>query len=620
MKRRITFRDRFRYWFDNVMSRGAGALVGLLFGITMLVVGVAGIISTLLETPSEGSVLHNMWLSLMHALDAGTLAGDSGGFLFMLLMSLVTLCGLFITSMLIGIINTGLESKIDSLRRGKSLVLERDHVVVLGFNEETLIILGELIEANANRKHAAVVVMADADKSEMEDTIRQRFGDNKTTRIICRSGSISSFADLKVCSIETCRSVIINSDDDFITVKAVLAAASLLKDTQSPAYITAVIHDVENLEAARIAGGSRAKILYFESIISRIMAHSCRQSGISAVFTELFDYGGDEIYIERVPNVAGNTFSQAQLLFPTSTLMGLYRNGASLLNPPADTEVLSDDRLILLAADDGVSRAVPATEPADTSAFVPAGTLSGHKQMLLVIGCSPLLRQVLLEEDKYMLPGSQVLIAAPQEQLREDCLPEEGELQNMTVTVSPCEYINHSVMEELLEQNPESVLVLADTEVDNDVADAKTLLALLHLRNIAQRTGRHFHVTSEMRSVENQELARVTKVNDFVLSGNMTALIMTQVSQNIELYEIFEDLLDEEGSEIYMKPAANYLQPGREVSLYTASAAAAARSEVFIGYKKARGIGGEFEIILNPAKSGKETFSEQDSFIVIAEG
>ena len=243
--RNPSWKDKVRYWFDNLMSKGTLSLIVLLAAITFVVIAIAGIIVALLPEVEGAGVLSSMWLSLMHAIDAGTIAGDSGGFLFMLVMSVVTLCGLFITSMLIGVIGAGLEDKMNSLRKGRSQVLERNHVILLGFNENTLNILRELIVANENHKDAVVVVMDNQDKSEMEDSIAQRIGDTKTTRIICRTGSMDNLGDVGICSPHTCRSIIVNAEDDFMSVKAILACATVLENSGNrDAYITALIHSV----------------------------------------------------------------------------------------------------------------------------------------------------------------------------------------------------------------------------------------------------------------------------------------------------------------------------------------------------------------------------------------
>jgi hypothetical protein len=121
-----------------------------------------------------------------------------------------------------------------------------------------------------------------------------------------------------------------------------------------------------------------------------------------------------------------------------------------------------------------------------------------------------------------------------------------------------------------------------------------------------------------MRSVENQELAEVTKVTDFVISSNITALMMTQISQTREQFEILDDLLSDTGSELYMKIAHRYVQCDKPVDFYTVCASANRYGEIAIGYKKIL-FDGEFEIVINPPKDKQIIFTKDDCLILVAE-
>ena len=615
MKKKYTFKEKFRYCFDNLMSKGTASLIGILFGITLLVVVIAGLLVALVN--ADATPGKSMWMSLMHAIDAGTLAGDEGSWVFLLLMTIVTICGLFITSMLIGILNAGIEDKMTSLRKGKSQVLEKNHVVLLGFNENALNILSELVIANENQKREAVVVMDSMDKTEMEDLIHQRIPDTKTTRIICRSGEIDRFADLSICSLETCRSVIINVDDDYSTIKAVLACVNLLeKSDNQDAYVTAMIRDESNLEAAQIAGKDRVEILYFKRTIARLLAHASRQPGISTVFTDLLSYDGDEIYVEDLPGSEGMTMEEMNLRLPKSLVIGISHNGEAKINPPADTKVQPGDQVILIEEDDGVSSLSAKSTPADKSLFAAEGEIKDPPQRSLLLGNGELLELVLSELDHYVAPGSVAVAANDSWEGRENAL--DGlQLENLRVEQKTCDIFSGSVLQELLQEEPDNVMILTDSDCEDEKADADTLMLLLQMSNIANKTGLDFTVASEMRKVENQELAKMTRVNDFVVNSNITALMMTQISQNRQQRALLEDLLDEDGSEFYRKPISRYVQCGKPVDFYTIISAAARYGEVAIGYQKVEGR--KFRTICNPEKSEKITFSPEDALIVIAE-
>ena len=110
-------------------------------------------------------------------------------------MLLVTLGGLFVVSALIGVIATGLDSRIEELRKGRSVVLEEDHTLILGWSDTVFTILSELEIANESRKKPSAVVLAERDKVEMDDLIREKVRP-KRTRVISRSGSPIDLGDL----------------------------------------------------------------------------------------------------------------------------------------------------------------------------------------------------------------------------------------------------------------------------------------------------------------------------------------------------------------------------------------------------------------------------------------
>ena len=88
-----------------------------------------------------------------------------------------------------------------------------------------------------------------------------------------------------------------------------------------------------------------------------------------------------------------------------------------------------------------------------------------------------------------------------------------------------------------------------------------------------------------MLDIRNRQLADITSANDFIVSDKLVSLLMSQVSENKYLMRVFEDLFDADGSEIYIKPAKEYVKTGVPVNFYTVLESAAAKNEVAIGYR-----------------------------------
>src|SRR6185369_8793568 len=147
-----SFRQKFKYRFDNIMSRGTPAMVGMLFLVSLTVVFLAGAVISLNGIVQQGesgrlSFGEAAWESLMRTLYSGTMGGDTGTG-FRIVMLFVTLGGIFVVSTLIGVLSNGIEDMIDRLRKGRSKVLENNHTLVLGWSAQIFTILNELMTAN----------------------------------------------------------------------------------------------------------------------------------------------------------------------------------------------------------------------------------------------------------------------------------------------------------------------------------------------------------------------------------------------------------------------------------------------------------------------------------------
>jgi len=145
---------------------------------------------------------------------------------------------------------------------------------------------------------------------------------------------------------------------------------------------------------------------------------------------------------------------------------------------------------------------------------------------------------------------------------------------------------------------------------------------LLHIRNISEETGVALNVVSEMFDQKNRQLAEVTKADDFIVSDNLTSLMMAQLSENVQLKRVFDELFGAEGSEIYLKPSVEYVAVDTEVNFYTILEAAASKGQTAIGYRRAEhayAADKMYGVDLNPRKSEKFVVRPDDKVIVLSE-
>ncbi|MBP8866365.1 MAG: hypothetical protein KBG63_07850 [Acetobacterium sp.] len=620
----VGFLEKLRYKFDNLMSKGTGILLLSLASATAIMIAVISLIVWITQSGPTSSFTELLWMGLMRAIDSGTVSGDTGSAGYIFLMFVTTLGGIFILSILIGILTTGIESKLDSLRKGRSRVIEKNQTIILGWSEQIFTIIEELIEANSNSKHACIVIMGNHDKSEMDDAIRERITDMKTTRIVTRQGNPIDIDDLEIVSLNTSRSIIIIPEDDTRVIKTILAITNNPNKRSEPYNIVTVLRDPENVQVAQIAGNNQAEIILSDTLISRIIAQTCRQPGLSTVYTELLDFGGDEIYFSDCPESIGKSFGEVLFLFEKSTVIGIQSQGKTYLNPPMDTVLQSGDQIIAISEDDDTIIAKP-----DQQYHIdPAAILDTTKTELdrpektLILGWNDNAHLIIREIDNYV-PQSSILTVVS------DCVEDEdfqaalSQVVNQKIELLKGDPKDRSILDELMVKNYDHVIILSNnSELDVQESDANTLVVLLQLRDISEKLNCRFSVVSEMMDFRNKKLAEVTKVNDFIVSEKLISLMLTQVSENKMINTVFEDLFDADGSELYIKKASKYVKPGLEVNYYTLVEAAKRKNEIVIGYVIAaeqKDAQKDYGIYINPAKSTVVSLGEKDGLIVIAE-
>ncbi len=618
-----TRRERLRYRFDTWMSKGTIALIGLLGAATFVFVLLLAVIVWLLplhpNDEPEGSFPDIFWGNLMRTLDPGTMGGDEG-WGFRVAMLVVTIGGLVIVASLIGIVSGGFDSKVEELRKGRSRVLEKDHTLILGWSDKVFAIVSELAIANESRGRSVVVVLADRDKVDMEDAIRSTVGKTGKMQVICRSGDPMSLGDLELGSPHAARSIILlapegSDDPDSEVIKAALALTNNPNRRPEPYHVVGEIQDAENLEAARLVGRDEVNWVLASDLISRITVQTCRQSGLSVVYSELLDYGGDEIYMTELPELVGRTYRDAQLAFVDCSVIGVVKGERTLLNPPADTRYESGDLLVLIAEDDSTIRSAAPGAP-EVAVIAPPSSQPVAPERTLVLGYNPGLSFMLRELDQYVAPGSSALVVASVD------APPFPELSNLAVTYQQGDVTSRSVLDRLDAEHADHIIVLADLSLPVQRADAKTLITLLHLRDIAERSDTDLNVVSEMLDDRNRELAEVTNADDFIVSDKLVALMLTQLSENRRLHAVFDTLFSADGSEIYLRPASTYIQDGAEADFYTVVEAAQRRGETAIGYRigeQAHRGADAYGVVVNPRKDERRSFAPDDRIIVLAE-
>ncbi|MEP5613274.1 MAG: hypothetical protein ABJP45_13565 [Cyclobacteriaceae bacterium] len=634
--KKASFKDKFKYKFDSFLSRGTMNMIKGLALLTLAFVLIFALVLLALGLHPDHQILNNkfgifesIWVNLTHMLDPGTVGEHEDNWPFQMFMMIVTVLGLVVVSALIGLISNGILTKLEDLRKGRSFVIEENHLLILGWSSKIFTIIPEIVEANENQKRGVVVILADMDKVDMEDEIKDKVGNTGTTVVICRTGNPIDVHDLQIANPYDSKSIIIldkdNENSDSQIIKTIVAIVTNPKRREAPYHITAEMENKKNFEVAKMVGGKEVELILSDEIISRIMVQTSRQSGLSVVYQDLMDFDGDEIYFEDAPSLYGKSFRDLLFAYEDSSIMGIqYADGTVEVNPPMDTIFGDGDRVIGITADDDTL--VPnadANLELHESNIIYTEPEPGDPEKILIVGWNDRARYIVRELDNYVPLGSVVKVVSKFEDAGLIIEKLRESVQHIEIEFEVQDTTDRETLQHMHLENYNFIILLCyQTYFPIQEADAQTLITLLHLRNFTEQYGYEYKIVSEMLDIRNRQLADITSADDFIVSDKLLSLLMSQVSENKFLMRVFEDLFDADGSEIYIKPAREYVQVGEPMNFYTILESAARKNEVAIGYRvisKARNADDQYGVVLNPKKSDIFTLTPEDTVIVLSE-
>ena len=628
-QRCTTWGDRVRYWFDSTLARGASALVGWMALLCLAVVVPASALVVWTDPHAPESLpdrLAQVWRLTGETLRLG---GATGTPLRVTTSVLLALVALLYVSTLVGLITTALTERLTALRRGRSTVLEQGHVVVLGWSEQVFTVVSELVAANANQRRAAVAVLADRDKTAMEEALSAKVGPMGRTRLICRSGPTTDPAVLTLTSPATAGVVLVlprdEPDADAEVVKTLLALRAARPGQGRPPVVAAVRDDRYRL-AASLAAGPGGIVLESDTVTARLIVQAARRPGLSLVHQELLDFAGDEFYLVAEPALTGRPFGDALLSYPTSSVVGIVRGGTPVLNPPPHTPLVEDDLLVVISRDDDTIWQADCADSVEKAAMATGLATPARPERVLLLGWNRRAPLMVDQLRRRARPGSAVDVVADAGEATVRQVGEAGAHHgtDLPLTLHPGDVTRPETLQGLDVHSYDSVIVLGQDPAPGqppDEPDNRTLVTLLLLRRLEEASGRELPVVTELVDDRNRALAPLGPGADVIISGKLIGLLMAQISQNRHLAAVFEELFSADGTGIRLRPAGDYVLPGCETTFATVVAAARQRGECAIGYRSHDDASTSpgYGVRINPPKAGRRRWTAADEVIVVGE-
>ncbi|MEO1201110.1 MAG: hypothetical protein AAFX10_00290 [Pseudomonadota bacterium] len=651
---RAARKTRLRYRFDTFMAKGGvsifkaltAAFVGTFLLIGLLRGAMTLVFPEMAQQHDELGFLGNLYITFLEITDPGNMAQDIYSSLgYKTFAVLAGLAGIVMLSALIAFITTALDQKIYELKRGRSKVIEEDHTLILGWNEQRIVeIIRELIIANESEKDACVVILADKDKEEMDDVLRLRLPATKTTRVVTRSGDVSTLTNLDMVSLEACKSVIIlascedtdhaelKASSDAKAIQTVLATMGNEMESEEFAVVVEIFNPTHR-EIVRSSFPEHVITVNTSDVLAKLLVQTSRSVGLSVVYSEILSFDGCEMYFYDA-EWGGATFGEIGYRFPDGVPMGIRSaDGEITLNPDAARSMQPGDEILIVADDDSTIELLDA--PVATPRDLP---LASHRQQQriereLMIGWTFKSAAIIREFADYIVEGSEisVLLKNPGDRQRAEIEALDEELPGVHVRLLEKDCLN---IEDLMSVKPfeyDNIIILAGTESSDEAVDAarvdsENIVALLLLRRIFSqypKESRDTKLITEILDSQNDALVAKAGVQDVIISNRLVSMIMAQISESRDIEKVYDDIFEEDGSEIYLKPASLYFDTlPIELSFADMMAIAQKRSEVCIGVKiKSLETSRDDNngITLIPEKNTVFKLGAEDSLVVLAE-
>lgn len=624
---KVSFGTRLKYSFDNSLSK-AGAFVGYVFiAIIVLAFAMTAIQAAItavspLNTPLDpASYFFSFWAAFTKILGIGST--DAWG--AQIINFIYWAIGIAISGAVIGFISAAIQRAVARLKEGKSAIIESGHTLILGWSNRVFPILAELAIANENIRKPRVVIFADTTRAIMDAEIISRVPKLGKLKVITRTGDITNPEDLKRANVSSAKSIIILDADetgDATVVSTVLAVKAVNANPNT--RIIAELDHANTAEAITTATNGQVIAVRSHDVIARVTAQASRQPGLAAVTLDLLDFSGDEIYFADVPALFGKTYADALLAFNTASVIGVVDGkGKTHINPAQTSKIGAGSKIIAIAADDDKIVYTGVREDIAKKKIPKPKAIIRKPEHLLFIGWSSMGRSVVAELSQFLPKGSTIHIVAEKKHV----LPEELKGlkfgSNIKVTHASVSGDIDELIAAAAAKKYNEVIILGYREAISEAeADSQTMLTMLQMNQLFEAEGNGVEPTrlvAEILDSRKAELARVAAADDMVVSDNLAALLIAQVSENPALAPVFDDLFDAEGASLNVNPIEHYAPIGKSIEFAELVAIGRANGESVIGYRTQKNSRHDpaSGVMLNPSKTDAFKPATGDGLVVI---
>lgn len=655
--------DLYSYKFDTWYTSDPNAQVVCLIIANIicvfLLMALFGITGSLASEAGFNYYAEMAWMSWGQL--SGTGGSPDGGLWGTRIVGVVcAFMGMFVFSLICAFIEEAINAKLESIRKGKSKVLDKGFVLIVGWSDRILPLINQLCLASESDGGGILVVLGEKDKEWMDGYLQDNVQDLMGSTIVTRSGSPIDIFSLEKVNARDARAIVVLStirdadESDSQTIRSVLALTAILgtpREDGIKGHVVCEICDIDNAEIVHLCFMDAAfakeivKPVVASDLTGRLMILCCLEPGIARVFAHILAFDFNEFYFkewlgEGDPpynmDLTGRRFADVCFMFEDAVPFGIRiadENKRSedqsviMVNPPGDTIIERGDQIIVIA-DDNDSYWPDKLQMVDPGMNPEREEQADDPVNLMLIGFRRDLDDMIAEVDKWVEKGSALMlfcdtpIPERMKALKAGGLEVE-KLQNVVLHHFEGNPMLLPNLRDVEPQNYTGIIVLTESRdgVEGLSCDSRTMVTTLLIRDIQKQHAANGVLVSEILDPRTTELVKLAKMNDFICANDFVSMALAQMAEEEDIHPLVEDLFSPEGSEMHIKDILLYALPDENLNFWELVTRARNRAEVCLGWIRAD----EFENgaavpNLNPAdKQQRYTWSYGDQLVVLSE-
>ncbi len=654
--RLIRMNKRLLFILDDKLLKSPIKLSTVLLAVALFYLLYNYLIHLLFGVDNPGDYIWNLVGLLVSASHFVKTKGASFNYIILYLFTM--LIGLFVYGIFISNLVGYVKERLKKLAKGRTKVIDRNHILIIGNSEYMYPIIDQYIEASIEIKEKRLLnlvfkhkiknqkivilsdsipekVMGEVEKRTMalknkEYTIamKKTYSKELSKKLIYRTGNTSSIHDLEMCNIvEAATVIVLGSDED--KIKTILAIGATDFKSNEESFVISKFNNPEMLNLAeRNDLSDEYDLIDINHLISSLTAQTTIQPSLSFIYNDLLDFKKTSIEFikvnetESLRGLIGKTFNEVSLLLTNVILLGI-KNDTVVINPNVDNQsIIKESDSIIIIRDPNIVIEVQKSLPIVNGHIINNQPYEFKKEEVnyILMGYGSNITNLLNEFSKIIDSKSKVHLLFDTK-YKNEIDSESFDKMNFDFVLEQHFYDNFTSFEKLINEldkgnDIDALIILPNEFLSKKEQDEASIFTLQNLKYLEKINNRNYNITVDLVEMSNKNIIDHMDIADVIISDKFASELIFQYATHRDIKAVYDELFSTLGDEIYSIPLNHYVTDvSKPISFNTLSQSALLKDQIAIGYKN-----NDEVVILTSEKSKPILFSSEDHLIVISKG